>query len=446
MPKKFSTRLSKTVEYTDSNSLKYSSKDHAEPNPLLPPFKNQRESEFDWSVDEDDPSSLADTKSQKSTSTVHLRTPESENDTLSKLSNLESEYQRWKERTSLDFSKNESQFHDFTPDSSQTEQLRSPSENSFQSVQWSSKDVTDKGVEGKEKKGVVDVGSTAKPLSKDQSSGEHLESTNKEVQSDQTPKSERSLVSRKEQTDTRQTKPLEHSTTKVQDVETTDEITVETKVTQVKMVSLQLLDSGEVNLMETTQVQTDTDLNETKKTREKEEIIISHGIEGASNSLNESALTDVTNEASFDNRTHATDNKNTATTTTNINNNKQSFTEGSPPSESIPSYDLYKTWEVEEGMFLATSSYEPDRDDVISLHDGEKVEVLDQPEPEWWLVRKTFDNRSGFVPSKLLKSKSLFDKEISDLLSPMLHSIISNESMSLSTNEACLTIVCLIVH
>lgn len=350
-----------------------------------------------------------------------MKSSESDQNTshFSKLNDLETEYKKWKEQTSKDFSRSETQFHDFTPDSSQTENILGPSDTSYQSVHWTSKETSD-GAENEERYesgrvDVVDVGSTAKPQSREQSSGDHLEISNKEVQHDNTPLLVKNFVLSQSEKENFE-KPNEKSTT-IQEIETTDEITVETKVTQVKMVSLQLLDSGEINLTETTQVQTDTDMNETKKTREKEELVISHGIEDASNQLNQSALTDVStiNEGSLIDHS------------TSIRSNHDSFSDITNTTD-IPKYDLYKTWEVENMMFLATNSYEPDREDVISLHDGEKVELLDVSNQEWWLVRKIFDNRRGFVPSKFLKSKTDFDREISDLLSPMLHKIISDES------------------
>ena len=401
VPQKFSTRILKTVEYTNSNSMKYSSKDSN--NDLrTSPFKNESRSEFDWSGDNFNTSNVSENASNTSVFHNNSKGNDSEAESLSKFSNLENEYKRWKTQTSIDFAKNDSQFQDLNPESFHEDNESSFSENSSHlSFLHVRDDITNKVNQ-------VDVGSIAKPQSREQSSGDHLVSENKEVQSDAL-----SLAKTDSQTQSSKSSKPFVPTSKINEIETTDEITVETKVTQVKMVSLQLLESGEINLTESTQMQTDTDLNETKRTKEKEELIISHGVQNTSIQLDDSAITEVTTDESLLDKSE--------TSLKNPNTYQSSL-------EPIPKYDLYKTWEEEPSAFLAKSFYEPDRDDVISLHEGEKVELLERPDMDWWLVRKFFDSRTGLVPSQLLRSKTDFDREISDLLSPMLHRIISDES------------------
>ena len=67
-------------------------------------------------------------------------------------------------------------------------------------------------------------------------------------------------------------------------------------------------------------------------------------------------------------------------------------------------------------VYVAMSPYEPESDEVMSLHEGEKVEILDDTAEDWWLVRKYFDQREGWVPGQYLKNKSLYDQQINEEL------------------------------
>ena len=73
-------------------------------------------------------------------------------------------------------------------------------------------------------------------------------------------------------------------------------------------------------------------------------------------------------------------------------------------------------------MYIAVNPYEPDRDDVMSLHEGEKVDVLDKSATDWWFVKKYFDQRDGWVPGEYLRSKDEYDEQvITDILKEVDH-------------------------
>ena len=348
VPQKFSTRLLKTVEYTKTNSIKSSTKDMPdvieEDSRSKPPYVRHAMSEFQWDIQD--------------------------SEDKNNLNKIGDQYKKWREGASMEISDNNHQI--YNEDSVGAKQ-NEYSLNEYGEYYTSNSIRHEKSPEN------------LKHLSSyiDKASGNHLEISNKGVQYDSTGK----IATREAAFDG----PVEKSVT-VQDIETTDEITVETKVTQVKTVSMQLSESGDINLTETTQVQTDTDMKETKKTREREELVVSHLV---------SNITEVLDQSD----------PNVSDVTLQEEQNAESVSE---------KYDLFSTWNIEPGVLIAIHSYEPDSDEVMSLHEGERLEFLEENSEDWWFVRKFFDNRQGFVPSRLLQMKEDFDKNVSDKIAQQI--------------------------
>lgn len=57
-------------------------------------------------------------------------------------------------------------------------------------------------------------------------------------------------------------------------------------------------------------------------------------------------------------------------------------------------------------IYISTGNYKPDSDEVMSLHEGERVEIKNINETnKLWLVKKWFNSNSGLVPSKYLQRR-----------------------------------------
>jgi len=68
----------------------------------------------------------------------------------------------------------------------------------------------------------------------------------------------------------------------------------------------------------------------------------------------------------------------------------------------LGSVTLKKTQETAQNYYVAIASFEDNTEGVISLREGDIVEVLDQTEGEWWLVK--LNNSEGWAPSSYLKT------------------------------------------
>lgn len=62
---------------------------------------------------------------------------------------------------------------------------------------------------------------------------------------------------------------------------------------------------------------------------------------------------------------------------------------------------MRKSKEISANYYVAVASFDDKTDGVISLREGDVVEVLDQSEGEWWLVK--LNDREGWAPSSYLK-------------------------------------------
>ena len=79
-------------------------------------------------------------------------------------------------------------------------------------------------------------------------------------------------------------------------------------------------------------------------------------------------------------------------------------------------------------IMRAVSAYEPENDDALSLHEGERVELIDNTDLSWWRVRKLFDNRYGNVPAAYLKSSAEFNSIVDEALARHIEKISGETS------------------
>jgi len=254
---------------------------------------------------------------------------------------------------------------------------------------------------------------------------------------------------------------------KVHEMEVTDEITVETKVMEVKTVLMHMSTSGDISVTETTEIKTDTDLKETKKTREREELVMSHktldkkqlDVPSAYSPRQNSPSRSSTSTASRPleayhpfSPTLSEKSKMSGDSESRIGSAYGAEASDAGPfslnphdRKSADSVDIgpYKTSSVGGAnyfdtsylnphpmtdVYIAMSGYEPESDDVMSLHEGEKLELLENQEEDWWLVRKIFDNRQGFVPALYLQSKQEFDGLIAQEIGKLVDRIPTENS------------------
>ena len=65
-------------------------------------------------------------------------------------------------------------------------------------------------------------------------------------------------------------------------------------------------------------------------------------------------------------------------------------------------------------IYVAYQNYEPESDEVLPLHEGEKVEVLDNSQADWWLVHKLTSSDEGWVPGQYLKELMEYEQMVVD--------------------------------
>jgi len=188
------------------------------------------------------------------------------------------------------------------------------------------------------------------------------------------------------------------TTVKSRELETTDEIVVETKVTEVKTVLMHLGESGNISVMETTEVKTDTDMKETKKILERDEVAVTHRKQQTPDYV---PLSPSPSPAgSLRSRTP--------------DRHSPALIHGDSV-EKLAESDLVDIRSgLEPAVYVAICPYEPETEDVMSLHEGEFLEVLEDTAEDWWLVRKSFDSREGYVPAQYLRDKHADDRMIED--------------------------------
>ena len=203
-------------------------------------------------------------------------------------------------------------------------------------------------------------------------------------------------------------------TVKTHEYETTDEVTVQTSVTQVKTIKMEISEWGGVSLLETTETKTDTDMTEMRKTKEKDETLMTHKVM-------DKRVPEIPAELTLPRSPIPP----MSPLCLKAESERESDHEApSMVSEPIPVEEI-------SPIYVAISAYEPESDEVLSLHEGEKVEVLDDTQDDWWLVRKTFDNREGWAPGQYLKERDEYTHMVEQNLAKAIEKLPS-ESRKIS--------------
>jgi len=211
------------------------------------------------------------------------------------------------------------------------------------------------------------------------------------------------------------------TTVNSRELETTDEIVVETKVTEVKTVLMHLGETGDISVMETTEVKTDTDMKETKKILERDEVAVSHRKQSDFVPLSPSPSP----AGSFRSKTP----------------DRQSPSASLKASDSVdrlleadlaePFSDTRPDVGVDAGLYVAICPYEPETDDVMSLHEGEFLEILEDTAEDWWIVKKCFDRREGYVPAQYLRDKHSDDRMVEEEVAKQMDQIYVDSSKAI---------------
>ena len=286
-------------------------------------------------------------------------------------------------------------------------------------------------------------------------------------------------------------------TIRTEEMQLLDEVTVETKVMEVKTIKMELSHLGDVSVEETTEIKTDTDMSENRQRKEREETIYLHtkadkkqlkdrasplAITDKSGSDVESKdskreripvlpkgaklsddWTPVHSQRSNkfsdwrDSKVQAAEAQRKSPSVTKESYESDSQELHEPQAKNIEE-DIVKAEDVkqehatpkntdkepvkhteivhdpddlDEGetyFCVAISTYDPESDEVLSLHEGEKVEVLDDTQDDWWLVRKSFSLREGWVPGQYLREKAVYDKIVERQLKKAIEQLPSSTS------------------
>jgi len=211
------------------------------------------------------------------------------------------------------------------------------------------------------------------------------------------------------------------TTVNSRELETTDEIVVETKVTEVKTVLMHLGESGDISVMETTEVKTDTDMKETKKILERDEVAVSHRRQPDFLPLSPSPSP----AGSFRSRTP---DRHSPPTSLVLSDSVEKLVEADLAEVRDAVIDIRPTVGVDAGLYVAICPYEPETEDVMSLHEGEFLEILEDTAYDWWLVKKSFDGREGYVPAQYLRDKHADDRMVEEEVAKQLDKVYVDSS------------------
>ncbi len=226
-------------------------------------------------------------------------------------------------------------------------------------------------------------------------------------------------------------------TIKTEEMQLLDEITVETKILEVKTIKMELSSKGDVSVLETTEVRTDTDMKESRQSKEREETVFLHTkadqkpvkVAGERMALPERPASAGSLKSGSESEPEGRSPRRERTPVPQRT---------SKPSDSLlpdqspiirpevaeavsrvkgSNKELSQDESTQEGyddgpyICVAVSAYDPESDEVLSLHEGEQVEVIDDTQDDWWLVRKLqASGREGWVPGQYLRDKAVYDR------------------------------------
>ena len=199
-------------------------------------------------------------------------------------------------------------------------------------------------------------------------------------------------------------------TVKTEELEILDEVTVETKVKQIKTIKMEMTSDGEFSVEETTEVETDTEMSEARQSKEREETIILHSVSDKNEphdiTLPMLPLPDMTLNSDMSARSDISARSDLSG---HLSDQDHSLKDHSDRPGSAFKSDPSGSDE-DPYVCVAIASYDPESDEVMSLHEGEKLEVLDDTQDDWWYVKKMFNKQEGWVPGQYLREKEDFER------------------------------------
>ena len=250
-------------------------------------------------------------------------------------------------------------------------------------------------------------------------------------------------------------------TIKTEEMQLLDEVTVETKIMEVKTIKMELSRMGDVSVMETTEVHTDTDMKESRQSREREETIYLHtkadktpikedeklALTSRQHEIRPESASSARSESESESEMKSIKRERIpvlpkgAKLTDNFGSSSPSFVKPEEVQTMSQSKEQKEPERVntviergegssdeEPYICVAISTYDPESDEVLSLHEGEKVEVLDDSQDDWWLVRKKQSNREGWVPGQYLRDKTVYDRTVERQLKKAIEQLPSSTS------------------
>jgi len=212
------------------------------------------------------------------------------------------------------------------------------------------------------------------------------------------------------------------TTVNSRELETTDEIVVETKVTEVKTVLMHLGESGNISVMETTEVKTDTDMKEIKKILERDEVSVSHRSDRKQSDNSSFVPLSPSPSPAGSLRSRTPDRHSPSASLVHSDSVEKLLEADLAVTRDIVG-DIRPGTGVDAGLYVAICPYEPETDDVMSLHEGEFLEVLEDTAEDWWLVKKSFDGREGYVPAQYLRDKHADDRMVEEEVAKQMENI-----------------------
>lgn len=73
--------------------------------------------------------------------------------------------------------------------------------------------------------------------------------------------------------------------------------------------------------------------------------------------------------------------------------------------------------------YVSVGNYMAETEEVMSVREGEVLEVLDDSNDEWWLARKVDTKEEGWVPKAYLAPKEEYAERLKDQLEENIESL-----------------------
>lgn len=198
-------------------------------------------------------------------------------------------------------------------------------------------------------------------------------------------------------------------------------------MTEVKTVLMHLGESGNISVVETTEVKTDTDMKETKKILERDEVAVSHRTDRKPSDYSSFIPLSPSPSPAGSIRSKTPD-RHSPSASLVACDSVERLLEADLAEVRGSAGDLRQGVGVDAGLYVAICPYEPETEDVMSLHEGEYLEILEDAAEDWWLVKKSFDGREGYVPAQYLRDKQSDDRMVEEEVSKQMDKVYVDSS------------------